>query len=768
MRISSCAAGCAFLLFDGFIQGGFRMKKNPHRFSRLELRYFASYLAIMLIVMIALVGFSYRSFSDFHSRILLNGYQASLHLVENAQEEMVTSLISIAGQMTNNDITPVKYAQDPVKASRISGKLNAYRAVTDTVSDIFLHFTGDDYVYSSTSFFLVDRFVSGALLLENTSPADFRDALENTSFLTVWPSQKVEGYAVRHDTTDNYMSLIFVPLSYPGGARVGTVVYLIDEETLFDAFDQYGLGDADVISLFKGVPVMTQNRSGVDPARILTAVQQGESTLREGGKTYHILHEEGSGHFSCVALVSNAEFSVALSGSVKALIFISALAAAAAVLLSTRFVQSRMKGIKLLQSMLDQHAPTGDELIEIRDGIQRLIDENASMSNRLETMQDAQKSEFVRRFLLGSFSDADDFLQTAESVSVNVDTRYFAVAIIAKATESSYELTTEKIDRLFDETVSGASLTPVSADNHLILIAFCNDPEHLRAFLESKFAGLKACSTSITMGVSHFHTGYAEGQRAYLEAENAFEMRFVRGSDCPIFFDALDVQPSSDTGFSHQAVDHLRQALRKGDEARMETALKEVAQAMHSTQSSLFGFRYMYSEIITAISLEGRSSGVNEAELVDLFRLSRCLSIDELNGILSQVCRKIIASQASPQPADIPEAVRKAREIIQHRFSEPELTVSGIAEAVGMSDSKLSLEFKRVYQETPLECITFSRMHRAQRLLSTTEMPVRDIATECGYYDISAFNRRFKSYTGFTPQQFRRQSEEGTLPPEQS
>ena len=107
------------------------MKKKPRSFSRLELRYFASYLAIMLIVMVALVGFSYRSFSGFHSRILLNGYQANLHLVETAQEEMVTSLIAIAGQMTNNDITPVKYAQDPVKASRISGKLNAYRAVND-------------------------------------------------------------------------------------------------------------------------------------------------------------------------------------------------------------------------------------------------------------------------------------------------------------------------------------------------------------------------------------------------------------------------------------------------------------------------------------------------------------------------------------------------------------------------------------------------------------------------------------------------------------
>ena len=108
-------------------------------------------------------------------------------------------------------------------------------------------------------------------------------------------------------------------------------------------------------------------------------------------------------------------------------------------------------------------------------------------------------------------------------------------------------------------------------------------------------------------------------------------------------------------------------------------------------------------------------------------------------------------------PETLKQVIRKAREIIQRHFSEPGLTVSGIAEEVGMSDSRLSVAFKQVYQETPMECITFSRMHRAQRLLRDTEMPVKDIATECGYYDISAFNRRFKSYTGQTPQQFRQQ-----------
>ena len=120
------------------------MKERKHRFNRLQLQSFFSYVVIMLVVMIILVFFAYRSFSSFHSQLLLNTYQADLHLVREAQDRLMTTLVSIAGQMTNNDITPVKYSEDPVKGSRISGKLASYRAVNDTFDDLFIHFTGDD------------------------------------------------------------------------------------------------------------------------------------------------------------------------------------------------------------------------------------------------------------------------------------------------------------------------------------------------------------------------------------------------------------------------------------------------------------------------------------------------------------------------------------------------------------------------------------------------------------------------------------------------
>lgn len=734
--------------------------KKKRRFSRLQLRYFASYLAIMLLVMIVMVFFAYRSFSDFHSQILLNRYQADLHLVQDAQEQLVSTLISIAGQMTNNDITPVQYAEDPVKASRISDKLASYRAVHGTFSEIFIHFSGDDYVYSSTSFFLMDRFTGQALTLAGVSPEQMGEALEKTVNLTIWPETPVQGYSVRSDTGIHSVVTILVPLSYPGGARVGTVMYLVEADQFANWFRNFGLAEVDVVLLHNGQVIAAQSRSGAPADTLLGAVAAGQRELTYQGKTYHVLTEEGGSRLGCAALVSDEEFAVALSGSVKALVLVSAIAAAAAVLLITRFVQSRMRGIKLVHSMLADHAPTGNELVEIRDGIQRLIDENATMTTRLEDMAEVQRGEFVRRFLLGAFQDEDAFLQMAEQVSVNVDTRYFAVAIVAKAAESSYELTVDKIDRLFDESVSGASLIPVSAENHLILAAFANEKGQLRAFLEAKFAGLKACSASMIMGVSGFHTVWTEGQRAYLEAENAFEMRFVKGNTVPIFFMELGESQTFEANYNRQAVEHLRQALRKADIDRVEAALAEVSQAMRDTPSTLFGFRCMYSEIITAVSAEAQQSGVKEEEIYDLFRLSRCLSVDELDGMLKQVCRKIVSLQTQTGQPDVPEPVKNARDIIQRRFSEPGLTVSGIAEEVGMSDSKLSLEFKRVYQETPLECITHSRMHRARHLLGATEMPVKDIATECGYYDISAFNRRFKSYTGCTPQQFRAQQAE--------
>lgn len=218
-------------------------------------------------------------------------------------------------------------------------------------------------------------------------------------------------------------------------------------------------------------------------------------------------------------------------------------------------------------------------------------------------------------------------------------------------------------------------------------------------------------------------------------------MRFITGNAQAILFARLPAETVHGISYNQQAVERLRAALRAGDAARVSGALREITETMRSMNVSLFAFRCMYHDILKVVSGEARDSGVEDEEIYDLFQLSQCLSWDELDGMLHHVCSRLVAGRGiEPAAPPVEGPVAQAKEIIARRFSEPGLSVASIAAEMGMSDSRLSVDFKKAYHMTPLECITHERMHLARRLLRETNMPVKDIAMECGYYDISGFN----------------------------
>lgn len=91
------------------------------------------------------------------------------------------------------------------------------------------------------------------------------------------------------------------------------------------------------------------------------------------------------------------------------------------------------------------------------------------------------------------------------------------------------------------------------------------------------------------------------------------------------------------------------------------------------------------------------------------------------------------------------------------QLHKPGVTAAAIAEKAGLSDSRLSVAFKNAYHQTPPEMIT------RKRVLLAASLPVKDIAMECGYYDISSFNRRFKAHTGMAPLQYRQACAAGDM-----
>ncbi|MGF1748566.1 helix-turn-helix domain-containing protein [Vibrio cionasavignyae] len=84
-----------------------------------------------------------------------------------------------------------------------------------------------------------------------------------------------------------------------------------------------------------------------------------------------------------------------------------------------------------------------------------------------------------------------------------------------------------------------------------------------------------------------------------------------------------------------------------------------------------------------------------------------------------------------------------------------QMSLSQIAEEVGMSLSSFSQKFKAVTQVSPKQYLTQLRLQAAYRNLAL--MSVTDAALESGYHNISHFIRLFKGEYGLTPKQFQQQ-----------
>ena len=94
---------------------------------------------------------------------------------------------------------------------------------------------------------------------------------------------------------------------------------------------------------------------------------------------------------------------------------------------------------------------------------------------------------------------------------------------------------------------------------------------------------------------------------------------------------------------------------------------------------------------------------------------------------------------------------------MDEHYSDPEISMAAIAESFDLSTTRLSLSFKEKTGMTPLEYLTLLRCEHAKSLLEQTDLSIRDIGIQVGYYDSGSFIRRFKQITGTTPLQYRRE-----------
>ncbi len=94
-------------------------------------------------------------------------------------------------------------------------------------------------------------------------------------------------------------------------------------------------------------------------------------------------------------------------------------------------------------------------------------------------------------------------------------------------------------------------------------------------------------------------------------------------------------------------------------------------------------------------------------------------------------------------------------ELLTKNFAKTN-SISKIAKEAGMSVRQLERKFKNIYKTTPTHYVMRLRVLRACEMLASSEEPVTSIALEVGFYDHSAFSRKFSQLIGQSPRAYRK------------
>ncbi|MEO1655238.1 MAG: AraC family transcriptional regulator [Bacteroidota bacterium] len=106
------------------------------------------------------------------------------------------------------------------------------------------------------------------------------------------------------------------------------------------------------------------------------------------------------------------------------------------------------------------------------------------------------------------------------------------------------------------------------------------------------------------------------------------------------------------------------------------------------------------------------------------------------------------------------DKIKEAQDLIQERYAE-KLSISDLARAAGMCQTKFKLLYRKYTGLSPHQMIIQLRINQAACLLQESDHNISEIAFQVGYNSLSHFTALFKRIKGKSPTAYRNQMRQG-------
>lgn len=133
---------------------------------------------------------------------------------------------------------------------------------------------------------------------------------------------------------------------------------------------------------------------------------------------------------------------------------------------------------------------------------------------------------------------------------------------------------------------------------------------------------------------------------------------------------------------------------------------------------------------------------------------------DIINSYFNLVICRFLRETASNTGHSVPDAelVQRIKSYMKENYNQT-IDFTQIAASFGYSYDRLRHIFRQETNTTIHQYLLNCRLYAAKQMLLTTDMPIQDIAVQCGFRSSIHFSNFFKSKMSISPRQFRNSQE---------
>lgn len=213
-------------------------------------------------------------------------------------------------------------------------------------------------------------------------------------------------------------------------------------------------------------------------------------------------------------------------------------------------------------------------------------------------------------------------------------------------------------------------------------------------------------------------------------------------------------------GISLEEEQRLDLHLREGNADLAVKALKKMLTGMKQRNSLVLEVENFINSITDKCMRMLSTLPLQEEEWQDMYarkqQASLCRTYEQLEAVLEDlmayVCKRIQKAK-SDQTAD--PVIDFIVSYVEQRYGQ-EVYLDDLAEQLKMSSGYLSTYFKEKTGTNFIDYLHGVRIAKAQEMLESTELKIKEVAERAGYQNLNSFNRMFKKFTGVTPSDYRR------------